>query len=251
MNRLIAALALILVSAPALHAQDEKSWEWNAELGASLFFGASSQTAVLFRSDYSLKSDHLEFSARGQYDYGEAEDDNGDSFVNKRAWLVGTELDYLLGKWSPFLFVTSEGSLKQEIDLRVSGGAGVRYTFVDNDRTQFDVSVAGLWERTDPRFVQGEPDEVTSLARWSNRVRFSQKFAGDRGEYTFMSMYQPAFEDVSGDYTVDVETAVAFALNGTVSLKVSLVDKYDSQAVERGATENNDGRLFFSVLVKR
>jgi hypothetical protein len=64
-------------------------------------------------------------------------------------------------------------------------------------------------------------------------------------------MYQPAFSDVSGDYTVDVETGVAFALNGTVSVKVSLVDKYDSQAVARGATENNDGRLFFSVLVKR
>jgi hypothetical protein len=171
--------------------------------------------------------------------------------VNKRAWLLGTELDYKMGKWSPFLFVTGEGSLKQEIDLRLSGGAGARYTFVDDDRTKFDISVAALVERTDPRFVPGEPDEANTLARWSNRARLSRKFAGDRGEYTLLTMYQPAFEDVSGDYTVDVETAVAFALNGTVSLKVSLVDKYDSKAVDRGATENNDGRLFFSILVKR
>lgn len=251
MNRLAAALLLLMLSGSALHAQEEKSWEWNAEFGASLFFGASSQTAVLFRSDYTHTSDRVEFTARAQYDYGEAEDDAGVSFVNKRSWLANTELDYIIGKWSPFIFVTGEGSLKQEIDLRVSGGAGVRYTFLDSDRTKFDVSVAGLAERTDPRFVPGEPDEIETLARWSNRTRLSQKFAGDRGEYTFMAMYQPAFNDVSGDYTVDVETGVAFALNGTVSLKVSLVDKYDSKAVDRGATENNDGRLFFSVLVKR
>lgn len=251
MKRFAAALAFLVLSSPGLGAQEAKSWSWNAEMGASLFFGASSQTAVLFRTNYSHKSDRVEFTARAQYDYGEAEDDAGTSFVNKRAWLTGAEVDYMFGKWSPFLFVTGEGSLKQEIDLRISGGAGVRHTFVDNDRTSFDVSVAGLWERTDPRFVPGEPDEITNLARWSNRARLSQKFAGERGLYTFMSMYQPAFEDVSGDYTVDVETAVAFALNGTVSLKVSLVDKYDSKSVERGATENNDGRLFFSVLVNR
>ncbi|HSG48818.1 MAG TPA: DUF481 domain-containing protein [Longimicrobiales bacterium] len=251
MPRLSLALTLFTLLAPGLSAQDEKPWKLEGEMGASLFFGASQQSAVLFRGGYSLESDRLELGLSAGFDYGEAEDEAGVSFVNKRSWVLGTELDYEIRKWSPFVFVTGEGSLKRQIDLRVSGGAGARYTFIRNDDTRLDVSVAVLAERTDARAEEGEPDETDTLARWSNRLRFSRKFGGDRAEFGLISMYQPAFEDVADDYTVDVETFLAFALNGSVSFKVSLVDKYDALATTRGATSNNDGRLFFSVLVTK
>jgi len=250
-TRFAAALVLVLLVAPGLSAQDGKPWKLEGEMGASLFFGASEQAAVLFRGGYSLESDRLEFGANAGFDYGEAEDDVGQSFVNKRSWLLGAELDYEIGKWSPFIFATGEGSLKRQIDLRVSGGAGTRYTFVRNDATRFDVSVAVLAERTDSRVETGEPAEEDTLARWSNRLRFSQKFGTSRAEFGLVGIYQPAFEAVADDYTVDVESFMAFALNGSVSFKVSLVDKYDALATTRGATSNNDGRLFFSVLVTK
>lgn len=251
MQRLTAAPLLFLLAASSLSAQDARPWKLEGEMGASLFFGASDQAAVLFRGGYSLESDRLEFGANAGFDYGEAEDDAGASFVNKRSWLLGVELDYEIGKWSPFVFGTGEGSLKRQIDLRVSGGAGARYTFIRNDVTRFDVSGAILAERTDPRAVDGETDGAETLARWSSRVRFSRKFGGDRAEFGLVSMYQPAFGDISEDYTVDLESFLAFALNGSVSFKVSLVDKYDALATTRGATSNNDGRLFFSVLVTK
>lgn len=249
--RAAAALALVLLFAPGLSAQDGKPWKLEGEMGASLFFGASEQAAVLFRGGYSLESDRLEFGANAGFDYGEAVGDGGESFVNKRSWVLGAELDHEIGKWSPFIFATGEGSLKRQIDLRVSGGAGARYTFIRNDATRFDISVAVLAERTESRVEAGEPDQEDTLARWSNRLRFSRRFGGDRAEFGLVSMYQPAFEDVADDYTVDLESFLAFALNGSVSFKVSLVDKYDALATTRGATSNNDGRLFFSVLVTK
>lgn len=246
---LLTAVLLVLPSSAA--AQDEdKSWELGTEVGASVFFGASDQTAVLFRADYTLEGEHLEFNASGGFDYGEAEDESGTSFVNKRSWSLGSELDYEAGDWAPFVFASGEGSFKRQIDLRLSGGAGTRYNFIRNDRTRFDISVAVLAERTDARVAPGEPEEVETLARWSNRLRFNQKFGGDRAEFQAVAFYRPSFQEPGTDYTVDLESSLAFSLNGTVSFKVSLVDKYDALATTRGATSNNDGRLFFSILMR-
>jgi hypothetical protein len=246
---LVAALLSTILAAP-LTAQDPKPWQLEGELGASLFFGSSDQAAVLFRSGYTLESEHLEFNADGSFDYGEAQDEGGVSFVNKRAWSLGTELDFEAGDWAPFVFVSGEGSLKRKIDLRVEGGAGTRYNFVDTERTRFDVSVAVLAEQTRPG-VHTEDGGPETLARWSNRLRFSRKLGGDRAQLNLVTFYKPALEDVSGDYTLDLESAIDFALNGTVSFKVSLVDKYDALAMTRGATSNNDGRLFFSILARK
>ena len=110
--------------------------------------------------------------------------------------------------------------------------------------------MAVLAERTSPRAEAGGPEpESNTLARWSNRFRASHEFMEGRTQFSLVAFYKPAFEDTS-DYTVDLETSLAFALNGSLSFKVSLVDKYDSLAKDRGATDNNDGRLFFSVVAK-
>ena len=93
----------------------------------------------------------------------------------------------------------------------------------------------------------GEPDEIETLARWQNRFRASHAFGSGRTQVSLVALYRPAFRD-TGDYTVDVESSLSFALNSTLSFKVSLVDKYDALAESRGATSNNDGRLFSSIL---
>ncbi|UCC24200.1 MAG: DUF481 domain-containing protein [Gemmatimonadales bacterium] len=243
-------LATFCLAAP-LTAQDPKPWQVEGELGASLFFGASSQAAVLFRSGYTLESETLEFNAHGSFDYGEAQEEGGPSFVNKRSWSLGTELDYEVGSWAPFVFVSGEGSLRRKLDLRIEGGAGTRYRFIDSAQTRFDISVGVLAERTDPRETPAEVDAPDTLARLSNRVRFSRRFGGKRALFNLVTFYKPSLDDASRDYTLDVESALSFALNGTVSLKVSLVDQYDALATARGAGVNNDGRLFFSILAKK
>ena len=157
-------------------------------------------------------------------------------------------MDYLPGgTWSPFVFVTGEGSLEKSIDLRVGGGGGIKWTLWEEGDGEFDLSGAVLYERTDPRVAVGEEDEITSLARWSGRARLTYPMADGRLTFDFISLYQPEWNEF-GNYTLAVDTGLAFNLNSSISLKVSLVDRYDSQAVDRGARENNDGRLFFSLV---
>lgn len=244
------APALLLLSAGGLTAQeeDEKTWELSSELGASIFFGASDQTSFIFRNDFSQEKERFELAVTNAFDYGEAQASPGEpSRVNQRSWLTNAELDYSFDRWSPFIFGTAEGSLQRQIDLRFAGGAGIKYSIIESERTTFDVSVAVQGERTDPREAPGVTQEIVTLARSSNRVRFKQDFGEDRANFTQVLFYKPALGD-SEDYTIDSETSFTFNLNSMFSFKASLVNRYDNLAESRGAVSNNDGRVFFAIV---
>lgn len=243
-------VVLFLSFLPAgLMAQDEaeRDWSLEGEMGANVFFGASEQTTVLFRSAFDHQDDRWEVSLLGTFTYGEAEDQNGVSAVNNRSWSALAGLDYDAGRWSPFFFGSSEGSFERAIDLRLSGGSGARYTFVDNDRSRLDFSLALTAEYTRPRAGTQDPQEDTWLARGSARGRTRRHFWDGRGEFNLVAFYRPALGN-SDDYTIELDTNVSFALNGALTVKLSLVDRYDNLAVSRGARANNDGRIYFSVL---
>ena len=242
--------ALLFAAPSALHAQDDgRAWSLKTEAGASLFFGASSQSAVLFRTDYSSGGEVWETSFKAGFDYGETEDAAGTTFVSSRSWTTEAEVDYQAGRWQPFVFVNADGSLQRAIDLRISSGAGVGYDLIEETETaSLDVSVAALVERTDPRVAPGEPDEVNTLGRWSARLRGAKKLAEDRIDLGFESFFKPAFDAFSDDYLFTFEGKAAFQLTEDVSLGVSFIDVYDSLAESRGARSNNDGRVFFSII---
>ena len=247
--RLGVALVLASVLAPGdAAAQEDRTWGLEGELGASLFFGASDQTAVIFRSQYEQDDEAWDVTIKGAFTYGEAEDQDGTSFVNKRSWSTELSLDYTSDPFVPFLFGGAEGSIERQIDVRLSGGAGTRLTLVRNDRTRLDVSVGLLGEYTQPRRQDGEPaPDSKTLVRWSNRIRANRRFLADRGELTLVAFYKPAFQAMD-DYTIELDSSISFALNSAFSFKVSLVDRYDNLAVDRGAQANNDGRLYVSFL---
>jgi len=188
-------------------------------------------------------------SAGFAFAYGEARrPGESDSFVNKRSWSANGALDYRpAGRFSPFVFARTEGSFERQIDLRLSTGVGARLRFVRTDRSRLDVSMAVLAERTQPRAAPGIEDAAETLARWSGRLRAAHELSDGRTTVSLVTFYRPAFQDI-GDYTVDLESSLAFALNASIALKLSFVDTYDSLAESRGATSNNDGRLLFSIL---
>ena len=226
---------------------EERHWRVEGELGANIFFGASEQTAVLFRSAFDHEDDQWEVSLLGTFTYGEAQDQDGTSFVNNRSWTALAGLDYEAGRWSPFFFGSSEGSFERAIDLRMTGGLGARYSFLETDASRVDLSLALTAEYTRPRDREGVVTENQWLARWSARFRTRREFWADRGEFGLVAFYRPALGD-SDDYTLELDTNVSFALNSSFTLKVSLVDRYDNLAVSRGARANNDGRIYFSFL---
>jgi hypothetical protein len=240
---------MIAASSPlAAQEEDGRPWSLKTEAGASLFFGASSQTAVLFRTEYGYESDRWEVTLNGGFDYAETERDDGIAFVSGRAWTSALELDYDAGRWQPFAFVNGDGSLQRQLDLRLQTGLGVGYDFLETETATFDLSTAALIERIDPRVPAGEPDEVQTLGRLSVRARGSKKLSGERIDLAFTSFYRPAFDAFGDDYIVSFEGTAAFKLTDDVSLGFSLINIFDSLAESRGARSNNDGRLLFSII---
>jgi hypothetical protein len=241
-------LALSVASERAEAQEGESGWTFDSELGASIFFGASKQNAVLAKGAVARDAGSWEVGFNYGFDYGEATDANDVSFVNKRSWNTEVTLDlYEESRISPFAFVNASGSFEKQVDSRVRGGAGARYRFVNTDISKLDFSLAALVDRTDPRATDGVEEDPTTVGRLSARVRASKDVSEGRVKLSLVSFYLPNFEDFE-DYQVEAEASVTFQLNDDVGLKLSLVDKYDSLAEDRGAISNNDGRLFFSII---
>ncbi|WP_405282362.1 DUF481 domain-containing protein [Gaopeijia maritima] len=247
-----AAAAVAVAFAPAAGAgqegDDESPWTLEGEVGTSLYFGASDQTAFLINGGAEHESDDVVFGGEAGFEYGEARVLEGEPYVNKRSWSSKLNLDYAPDdRINPFLSLTAEGSYERRIDLRLSGGLGARYQFVQGGSGRLDLSLSALVERTDPRVESDEDDEIELLARGSARFRARRSMREGGVVFDLVSFYKPALQEPSEDYTVEVTSSLTFALTNSVGLKLSLSDKYDSLAENRGARDNHDGRLFFSL----
>ncbi|MDX1645762.1 MAG: DUF481 domain-containing protein [Longimicrobiales bacterium] len=246
----LAATAVLFVLLPStVRAQDDDTgWSFESEFGASIFFGASQQNAVLAKGALARDAGTWEVGLDYGFDFGKATEPGEGSFVNKRSWSLGASADVLEeSRISPFTFVEANGSLEKAIDLRLQAGAGATFRLVPRDRGRLDVSLAGLVDRTDPREEDRADAETTTVGRLSFRLRAGRELSDGRVRLSLVSFYQPNVATFD-DYLVDVESSLTFQLSEMIGLRVSLVDKYDSLAEERGALANNDGRLFFSVI---
>jgi len=216
------------------------------ELGASVFFGNTEQSTFTTRASTSRADSTLELSAQVLFNYGESSTESGEDFVSKRSWDLQGSLDYHpLARFSPFIFGKAESSLERKIDFRYSGGAGGKLTAARSDRGRLDVSVAALLEQT---FVRDAPPSADqTLARWSVRLRGNRELSEGRINFSTVNFFRPVFDD-PGDFVFESTSSFSFTVTDAVTLKLSFVDTYDSEATARGADTNNDGQIFFSVL---
>jgi hypothetical protein len=243
-------LAFFLTGSRPLLAQEEAppppEWSFESEIGASVFFGASEQTTVATKIGVDRRGPWFELENDLSYIYGEATDEVGNAFVNKRSWSVGSNLNYRgVTRLNPYVFASALSSLEKAIEVRYKGGAGAKFTALDSEVSRLDFALAVLGEKT----VEDSPDNGDSeiLARWTGEFHLRRSFTEDRTVFEAKANYNPVFDQLD-NYTVTAESSIAFKLSQIISLKLSVVDNYDSQATERGARDNNDGRVLFSVL---
>ncbi|MGW8265703.1 MAG: DUF481 domain-containing protein [Longimicrobiales bacterium] len=249
-TRRILLLSVSLFVASPLLAQEEAppavEWSGTGEVGASVFFGASDQTTVAVALELNRQSPRFQWENDLSYLYGEASNDVGETFVNKRSWSLGTSLDYRsFSRVNPYVFGNVLSSLEKAIKSRFKGGVGARLTALDSEATKLSFGLAVLGERT----VERDPDNGDSefVARWATEAAYRHAFSGDRTVFEVKGNYSPAFDEID-NYTVTAESSITFKLSEIISLKLSVVDNYDSRATDRGALDNNDGRVLFSVL---
>lgn len=250
---LFVAVPLVLSVAVPARAQaprvNEDHWKTEGEVGGSVFFGNKDQTAFLARASTATRGLAREFSVNGAFNYGEASTDDGGSAVNRRSWKLGVDLDPVPNaRLSPFLSAKAEGSYEKRIDLRYNVGAGGKLTVAGDDSDgRLDLSVAVLAERTLPSEDASATADDRLDARWSTRLRARHDLSEGRVTLQTETHYQPRFDRID-DFTMSSTSSVAFRVTEVLSLKLTFVDNYDSEALDRGASTNNDGQVFFSVL---
>ena len=250
-SKSVALVLTLSLSCPGVILAQEEAppppdWSFESEIGASVFFGASDQTTVATTVGVDRKGPSFEWESDLSYLYGEATDETGNTFVNKRFWTVASNLDYLgFTRINPYLFGGALSSLEKAIAIRYKGGVGAKLTVLESDVSHLDFALAVLAERT----VEDSPDNGDSevLARWTGGFNFRRSFSEGRTVFEAKADYDPVFDEFD-NFTVTAESSIAFRLTRVISLKLSVVDNYDSEAEDRGARDNNDGRVLFSVL---
>ena len=245
--RTLAAVALTgLVAAPCRAGAQILGWKTEAEASASLFFGNTEQRLAALRSTVARADSVIEGKIDLRFAYADQTMEDEQRGVTKRAWLASGTLDYLpFARVSPFIIGNVESSLEQRIALRYSGGAGAKYTFVQNERGEASFSLAMLGERT--RVAAGAPAPAReALARWSARLRLDRRLH-ERLRLTHLTFYQPEVSAVER-FTLSSTSTAAYEMNRLLSATISFLETYDSEATLRGARTNHDGQLLFGLL---
>lgn len=231
---------------PASQAAPAKksAWKRSMELAGSLFIGNKPQAVLTTRGMASHRDSTFQLTTEGRFTYGESNRD-GAREVSQRLWFASTTLDvWPYAGHSPFLLGTVESSFERRIDLRISGGLGHKMTFVSNERSLANLSVAMLGEHS--RLPDAEGNVTTQdLARISLRVRTRRKL-GERAEVAHESFYRPEYASMT-NFTVSNSLSAGYKMNDKVALKVSYLDNYDSEARGRGARSNYDGQVVVGV----
>jgi len=123
----LCALALCVpLSAQGPAQAGGNAWRTQLDLGLNHASGNSSLTTLLAGISFRrLATEAVEFDVSASYRFGRAED-------NTITDLFRTQLKfdiYPQAAWSPFLYASTERNPVRRIDLRMSGGAGGKYTF--------------------------------------------------------------------------------------------------------------------------
>ena len=250
-----AALWLLVLLAPSMLAaqgfgrQQELGRRLEAEVAASLFFGNTRQTLAALRTAASRTDSTLELRGEARFNYGEATDEENRTFVSKRSWLASANLDHRpFASVSPFILSTVESSLERRLDIRYNFGGGSKVVLARSEESLTDVSVALLGERS--RFPGANGATITeSLARWSARFRTRHSIT-DRLSVESVTFYRPELDAVDR-FTFSSVNTLGYQVTPRITLRLSFVDNYDSEARDRGARTNNDGELVVGVMTTR
>lgn len=239
------SVAFITVTPPPAAAQG-LGWNAKSEAGVSLFFGNTEQRVITTHGNISHADSTFELQTDVRFSYGEASADSGQRIVSKRSWIASISFDHQpFTRFSPFFSGSVESSLEKRIHLRYNAGLGGKLTFFRNDGTDANLSLALLGEKT---ISSGEQPAglQTTILRWAATAKIRHKI-DEKLSVSTETVYRPSAPQLS-QFTFTNTTAFQYQMNHDVGLTVSLLDNYDSQAMERGARDNNDGQLLFGVL---
>jgi hypothetical protein len=140
------------------------------------------------------------------------------------------------GTWSPFLFTNAERDQFKRLDLRLSTGAGAKYTLfrAPSRRREASVSLALLhsYEQIAPAPVRspqeiGGSRQTTHRARWSLRGRTTHEITS-AVSLRHTTFFQPLWDEVA-DYLLSSDTGLKILMTERLALSVDYQLKRDAR----------------------
>ncbi len=211
-------------------------WEHSLEVGIDGSEGNTVDFNARLRFGSSFTNDKIEFNAYALYLYSE---ENRESTKNRAE--VGVRNDWLISDspWRVFAQGLYEYDEEKSFDSRISGNAGLGYTFVDTEKVTF-IGRLGLgtsreWGTNRDRFV---PEGIAAID-----LRYK---IDDRQSFTGLTEYIPNLEDFN-DYRVRAVAAyqLQMDLKGNLFLRLGLESRYD-ETVDPG-DDRNDLDYFVTI----
>lgn len=237
------ALLLALSTAVPAAAQDAPNiWDVRFEFGLNGSSGNSSFT--ILRGGFMAKrvrTDRYEMDFSTVVRYGRNEEkviaDDAKASI-KFDWRPDNT-------WSPFVFVDAARDEIRRLDFQADGGAGVKWTAVENEDGDLSLSGAAIFDYQKFDLPEGSTEAGSEgLVRGSFRLKGERTF-GNNARFEHVSFYQPAVEQLD-DYVVEVTNSVSTTVVGNLSMALEHLYLRDSRPPP--GAEKNDQK--YSVLLR-
>jgi len=219
----------------------EPSWTGNFKLNALWTDGNTDRRSVGASLDAKreTKADRISFDASWNYSEDKANGATSWNLTERRAG-AGMQYDYFLGKrWYALGTARVLGDTFADLDLRLTAGAGLGYTMIDNDDTRLLIE-AGL-SYLNENYRSNIPS-VDYLA-----ARIAYKFNQNLTEHTRFQQTVEAYPSLEQASDIYLQARSEFITNLTASMIASLAHIIDYDNTPSPGNQRADQRVELSI----
>ena len=214
-----------------------KLWQAEVSLGYNKSSG-NTQTSQLTLGLYgNRKTDHDEVTLKGDSFYSSS---NKKMDTQKYSGVLRYAFSFRERRWYNFYKIQDEHDRFANINYRLIPSTGIGYWKFDRPDLKLLFEIGAGFQHTDFRDNTGDTNEAVLIPRmfFEKRLFVKSRFSQDVFFYSSLSD--------KDEFRMHSETAVTNPINSQLSLRLSLIDDYNSRPPKD--TKKNDVRLISSIL---
>jgi len=241
MTLILILLLTFLIPSNILSQQiDSVNSGWSGFISGEGLYQSGNTNKLYLQSKGELKADLNNFEGilYASYGYGEAKgrkDDN--NFI-----LSFTGDFFRTRKFTPFILQILEYNFAKGIDIKSQSGAGLKYTFIKNNKHKSSVSAAIIYDYTN--LIQKPENYDMEIIRLSMRLKTRQELFDSRMILSFTGFYQPMMIDFSA-HNIRIECSVDFPIVHKIYFRSSYL--YTFEDVVSVGRKRADNKLTFGL----
>ncbi len=212
------------------------SYKWEISFGLKLLKGNTEQVGINSGFTFERLGPDYEFKIKGNHTYGES---RGVKDVNKGDGDIRLDVNFLKRFTAFVLFLPGYNEF-QKLDLKVSAGGGLKYTFIKNTTGDHSISLALLYDYW--KYTELEK----KMMRFSLRPMHFQKI-NEVLTLFFIVFYQPDVNNFQ-DYRIFGKLILNFKISKYFSFDVIVTDEYNN--IVPSGVKRNDLTLINAIKIK-